>query len=288
MELEYFVGNQRITAILEGNTILGDNVVLLEKDNNLIAATEWNTKGYTIKDFLKPSQYIHVQKGITEKLRQLIVRAGGNVNDGFSLSSYHKYVTNQQHYAITRWIQFGWNIEEFPIDFKLVEERISSIVKRSVTAEASHLDIKCFDTGLSEKKYDRMYNFHIRIVRPSTVTDYNPPHRDVWIDRLRNAVNIYAPLCGSTNLSSLPLIPGSHFFPESDIERTTEGASINGIKYSVPCIIKIKAKPPVLERPNPSENKVLIFSPYLVHGGAVNLEPDLTRVSLEIRFWEKN
>ncbi len=30
---------------------------------------------------------------------------------------------------------------------------------------------------------------------------------------------------------------------------------------------------------------MLLFSPYLIHGGAANREPDRTRVSLEMRFW---
>ena len=38
-------------------------------------------------------------------------------------------------------------------------------------------------------------------------------------------------------------------------------------------------------RPPVEENQVLVFSPYLVHGGAVNLNADVTRISLEVRFW---
>jgi ectoine hydroxylase-related dioxygenase (phytanoyl-CoA dioxygenase family) len=107
----------------------------------------------------------------------------------------------------------------------------------------------------------------------------------VWIDRLRNAVNIYAPLCGSTNKSSLPLISGSHFFKESEIERTAQGALLNGIKYTVPCVTTVNGETPRLLRPQVLENEVMLFSPYLVHGGAYNFEMDRTRMSLEIRFW---
>ena len=45
------------------------------------------------------------------------------------------------------------------------------------------------------------------------------------------------------------------------------------------------AHPLVLERPNPGLNEVLVFSPYLIHGGAFNQQTDATRVSLEMRFW---
>jgi len=34
-------------------------------------------------------------------------------------------------------------------------------------------------------------------------------------------------------------------------------------------------------------NQVLVFSPYLIHGGAVNLNSNETRISIEIRLWKK-
>lgn len=40
-------------------------------------------------------------------------------------------------------------------------------------------------------------------------------------------------------------------------------------------------------RPDVGPRQGMVFSPYLIHGGAINLEPDLTRVSLEVRFWRK-
>jgi len=43
----------------------------------------------------------------------------------------------------------------------------------------------------------------------------------------------------------------------------------------------------MLERPNPGENEMLLFSPYLVHGGGYNFNTDMTRISLEMRFWRK-
>jgi hypothetical protein len=36
------------------------------------------------------------------------------------------------------------------------------------------------------------------------------------------------------------IIPGSHLWPESKIERTAGGALINGIKFNVPAVTAIK------------------------------------------------
>jgi hypothetical protein len=54
--------------------------------------------------------------------------------------------------------------------------------------------------------------------------------------------------------------------------------------FTVPSVVGA-AHPLVLERPNPGLNEVLVFSPYLIHGGAFNQQTDRTRVSLEMRFW---
>ena len=76
--------------------------------------------------------------------------------------------------------------------FELLDKRISEICGVNVTSN--------HPTQEASRK------FCIRIVRPQRNTDNNPPHRDVWLDRLRNAINIYLPLAGSNNKSSLPII----------------------------------------------------------------------------------
>ena len=58
----------------------------------------------------------------------------------------------------------------------------------------------------------------------------------------------------------------------------------NGTQYRVPALVD-SAQPLHLLRPNPNPNEVLLFSPYLLHGGAVNLNTNQTRISLEMRFW---
>ena len=81
-------------------------------------------------------------------------------------------------------------------------------------------------------------------------------------------------------------MPGSHLLKESEILRTADGAFLNGTKYTVPCVISVKGEMPKLVRPNPGINEMMIFSPYMVHGGGYNLNEDQTRTSLEVRFWK--
>ena len=285
MVIKYQIGDQLFTLELYGEVSTGGEEILILSDRNLLDGTSWNEKGYTIQSFLSNGHFDIIKRGITKKVGELIKRVGGLIDSRFSLDQYHRYVNDQQHLQLTGLIQYGLNVAEFPIDFPIVEGRISEILGKRVTAEAKHLNPSDFDTGLSTLKPNKMHVFNLRIVRPQKMADNNPPHKDVWIDRLRNAVNIYAPLSGSTRESALPVIPGSHLFKESEIERTVGGALVNGVKYSVPCVTAVKGALPVLQRPNPAENEVMVFSPYLIHGGAYNLEKDITRTSLEIRFW---
>ncbi|QFY41397.1 phytanoyl-CoA dioxygenase family protein [Candidatus Methylospira mobilis] len=269
-QVTYQIEDHTLSFEFQGDTFQGDNDVLLENDINLLLDTPWNSLGYTIQPFLDQESFALIKKGIQGKLARLIVRAGGKIDDNFELESYHAYVDDELHLKVASLIHHGWHVSDFPINFDIVNDRISEILGNKVSAQAKH---------------DNFNHYFMRIVRPNKMKDNNPPHRDVWLDRLRNAVNIYAPLCGSTIRSSLPLVAGSHFLKESDITRTADGAFINETQYTVPGVIFVKNEIPKLTRPDPKENEVMIFSPYLIHGGGYNLNDNQTRMSLEIRFW---
>jgi hypothetical protein len=83
-----------------------------------------------------------------------------------------------------------------------------------------------------------------------------------------------------------PCCPAAISSTKKLIERTLAGARVDGVQYSVPCITRV-GEELRLTRPNPYLNEVMVFSPYLVHGGGWNLNTDLTRISLEMRFWRK-
>jgi ectoine hydroxylase-related dioxygenase (phytanoyl-CoA dioxygenase family) len=94
------------------------------------------------------------------------------------------------------------------------------------------------------------------------------------------------PLWGSNENSSLPLVPGSHYWRESDIERTKAGSKVDGIQFTVPAVTATRYGLSAI-RPNPAQDEVLVFSPYLTHCGGKNLSSEQTRLSLEMRFWER-
>ncbi len=271
VNVHYEIEADSVDLSLEGETFVGEPKVLVDQDVNLIDGLPWKDEGFAIEPFLSEDVHEEMIKGLTQKVKNLVADAGGTVDDDFTLERYHLYVNDEIHLKIAGIIQPGWHIDTFPVDFNLINEKVSQMVNQTVTAEAKHIGI---------------YNYFLRIVRPMKFQDNNPPHRDVWLDHLRNAVNIYVPVCGSNQKSSLPLVSGSHLAKESEIERTKDGALLNGTKYSVPCVISYKGNNPTLERPDVKKNEIMVFSPYLIHGGGYNMQEDCTRISLEARFWK--
>jgi ectoine hydroxylase-related dioxygenase (phytanoyl-CoA dioxygenase family) len=97
-------------------------------------------------------------------------------------------------------------------------------------------------------------------------------------------LNVYLPLAGSDENSSLPIIPKSHLEKESEYIISDSPCYVNGKKYTVPCIVH-RNKGLDMITPNPNEGEIMIFTPNLIHGGGVNNNPNSTRVSLEMRFF---
>ena len=162
MIVNYKLGNKEITLELIGETIKGEEEVLLRKDENLIEKTTWNEIGYNIVDFLSESDFQKIKYGLKKIVSNLIIEAGGQVDNNFQLEKYHLYVDNGLHLKIAKLIQSGWNVSQFPIEMEQINKRISAIIGIDVSTKAKHVDLN---------------NFFLRIVRPQNFQDNNPPHR---------------------------------------------------------------------------------------------------------------
>ncbi|MDB5234996.1 MAG: hypothetical protein JWR44_1989 [Hymenobacter sp.] len=254
---------------VEGPASPGGAEVLLASDTDLTAGQPWAAAGYTVAPWLTPAENAALRAGLENMVREAVGQAGLAVPADWPVTAYHSLVADDTalHLAVVKQTT-TYPMAALPLPVSLLEARVSELCGRKVRA---------YNPALEKSL------FHLRIVRPHR-SDNNPLHRDVWLPYLRNGVNIYFPLAGSTTDSSLALVPGSHWWPENQTTRTHEGAVYNGAKYSVPGLVDA-AMPLTLLRPNPGPDEVLLFSPYLLHGGAVNLNEDETRISLEMRFW---
>jgi hypothetical protein len=264
------INQQDFTYDVQGEPGLTDGRVLLAAADDLTAGTAWGAAGYTVADFLPPTEQATLREGLVKLVRQALADAGRPVPANFDVSHYHRVVGDDKalHLAVVNRTKEFRQAEALPLPAALLEQRVSELCGRPVQAL---------------NPWDSERFFHLRLIRPGRA-DNNPLHRDVWLPDYRSCVNIYVPVAGSTAQSSLTLVPGSHHWPENRTLRTAGGAVSNGVTFTVPGVLG-SAEPLQLLRPNPKPSEVLLFSPYLLHGGAVNLNEDETRISLEMRFW---
>jgi hypothetical protein len=265
------IEDEQITLQVEGETLFGNDEILLLKDDDLTNDSVWHKQGFAVQPFLSTDDFEKIHHGISGIIKEIIEKETKQKHPDFTLEKYHEFCANNElHLKVVSNFQHCLPIESFPVSFEILDKRISEICGASVTS--------------NHPFQEASRKFCIRIVRPQKKTDNNPPHRDVWLHRLRNAVNIYLPLAGSNHKSSLPLIPGSHFWKECEIERTANGSKVNNVQFTVPCVVGSKYGLNLI-RPIVNRNEVMVFSPYLIHGGGCNLNENITRVSIEIRFW---
>lgn len=261
----YEIDGEDIAMDVEGPFSFGDDYVMLSEDMDLTAGLPWHEPGYTVAPFLDDAAFARFWGSVSGVLQDALAACGLTVDGPIDWSRYHALpgLTPQIHRDFIEVIRKPFHMAEYAdrVDLWPVVERVSQI---------------CNATLMTDR-------FNIRVVRPRS-GDNNPPHRDVWLDHLRHLINIYAPLAGSNARSSLPIAPGSHLWSEADIERTPGTAQADGITYGVPSVTGTRRGNLRMVRPNPGPGEVLVFSPYTIHGGAKNLNDDLTRVSLEMRF----
>jgi hypothetical protein len=237
----------------------GENNILLENDINLLQNTDFEKDGYKIFNIENCNSFL--QEFLKNEIKKVTQK---DVN----LSNYHNEITNDEHTTILNSMPYKKNSSSELKNFsEYLEVYISEILKEP---------IKIFNEDM-----------WFRICRPSKFcnNDFNPCHRDVYLDFYRNIVNIYLPVVGSNENSSLKMHPGSHKWNENETMVTKGGAFFRNTnkKYSVDAIVASKL-PLEMIRPNPTIEQIMLFSPYLIHGCSDNNNENETRISLEVRF----
>ena len=268
--MRYKVNDSNLQYDTNGETKPGENIVLLDHATDLTANTNWSKEGFSIETLFPTECYQQFSANTYALLIDCWRKSGLVVPENFTLDQYHILATtNEKHLAAIEHTKVI-SSTRFPVDISLIEQRISEICSIPLNVL---------------NPYDNQSIFHFRVIRPGK-PDYNPLHRDVWLEDYKDCINLYIPIAGSDEKSSLIVIPGSHHWTESAVERTTSGAVMNNIQYNVPAVTNIEGTVNYV-RPNPASNEVLLFSPYLIHGGSSNLNADTTRISMEIRLWKK-
>ena len=258
---------------VEGDFFWGKDKLLYKKENSVISKTNWEPLGFASVEVFKDSEFKKLKQSIrTNILKALSLNNVVVDENDFTLSNYHKIVTTDELHLKVINITRNLTNEDFNFDIDKLAERFGDILGYK------------FTTWIEELKKTHI---QIRINRPNSL-DINPPHRDGYLSYWKDIINVWIPIEGCNVKTSLPVYPCSHLIKENDIYRTeSKGAKINGNTYYVPCILKTKKGKLNMIRPNPKQGEALIFTPFLIHGAAVN-NSDVTRISLELRFPRAN
>jgi hypothetical protein len=252
---------------IEGESTIGRDTVLLAQDTDLTAGTPWTGQGFSVQPLLSPEEATRLKEGMRQIIFNLVRAQGLSVAEEAPLEDYHHIIENRDevHYAVAKW---GLPLSDLPISPDFLIQRISALMT---------LPLKVRKIPSSDQLL-----FGFRVVRPGS-TDESPFHRDAWQEFWRSTLNVWIPVAGCNAGSTLTVMPGSHRWSESQVERTMEGARVNGKQYRVPAVVNV-FRPFRIVSPNPDYSEALLFSPYLIHGGGSNGNLDQTRVSIEIRL----
>jgi ectoine hydroxylase-related dioxygenase (phytanoyl-CoA dioxygenase family) len=142
-----------------------------------------------------------------------------------------------------------------------------------------------------EPKTKKQIHIIVRINRPQS-NDFNPPHKDIHenldiLSYIKPFVNFWIPIAGVNHKSSLPIAPKSHLINENQVLRTFDGGMLQGNQYRARMIKSWQGKSELF-RSKVTYGQVLAFSGNMIHGLAVNDNPDKTRVSLELRLFKSS
>tara|TARA_A100001015_G_scaffold59990_1_gene66182 strand:- start:6051 stop:6896 length:846 start_codon:yes stop_codon:yes gene_type:complete len=276
LKTSYKIGNKSYSFKYSGKIFFGNDEILLNHQDNLLEKTSFNKKGYGIVKLSKSVSFKNIKTLVENIIKKKIKKYTRKDLKKFKLEKYHKFIDLKNHYKIVKTISKGIEFQK-----KFSRKKIETLLSEILSINVSTLNKKF--KNKNHKYYLDPKKFFLRIVRPNK-NDFNPPHRDAYFDNHANGVNIYIPVAGSNRKSSLPVFPKSHRINEKNVFRTKLNSKFNNQKFSVPLIIRTKPKIN-LTRPNPKYGQMMIFSSNLIHGGGINDNKDITRFSIELRFW---
>lgn len=269
-----YIDNKPFEFNVEGDFFWGKNELLYKEENNVISKMPWKDNGFGVIEAFDESNFLKLKTSIKKNIIKAFKM--NNIDfeeETFNLEDYHKVINSDaQHNKV---IDITRNLEnsDFDFDIDFLVKKFGDVLGYKLTSWVEEL---------------QKTHIQIRISRPNSL-DINPPHRDGYLSYWEDIINVWIPISGCNEKASLPVLPKSHLIPENQILRTeSKGAKINGNVYYVPCILETEDGSIKMTRPSIDYGQALVFSPYLIHGAAVNQNKDITRVSLELRFPKLN
>ena len=274
----YLIDKDEMTISLDDNSIYegGNSEILIERFGDLTSDQKWFKEGFTTEKSSKFFDAEILYHATEDAVKKIIRNLDSGIElDDFTLEKYHNYISEELHSEVIKKTKRLFP-EDLDIETKDILERFSEYFKTKLS----------FTNPIT---HDTQWMI-ARINRPRS-NNYNTAHKDIYeiFDEhsvIPKMVNVWVPLCGVTNLNSLPIVPQSHLLSEDVVVRSKAGSTINGIAYSV-ASIKSWGGSSTLNRVDIKSDELLVFSSHLIHGLAYNSENDVTRISFEFRLYEE-
>lgn len=275
-QLQFTIGDRPYNFSVKGSPefAYGKPELLSNASTDITHALPWYELGYHAAPFADAAGFKALREGLSASIRSLVEETLGISVPDFELERYHEVVTNfEDHFKVVSRTR-----DLFPGDFNFPITELLPTFGELVGFPL---------TDLNPHSGKRMHII-VRINRPGS-TDFNPPHKDIYesVDIrgfIPRFINLWIPIAGVTQRSTLPIAAGSHLIPEDQVLRTFAGSVVEGNTYGVRCVREWGGST-ALERPVVEYGEVLLFSSHLVHGLAVN-EENTTRVALEFRLFK--
>ncbi|HZG09354.1 MAG TPA: phytanoyl-CoA dioxygenase family protein [Allosphingosinicella sp.] len=272
--VDYTINGEKYSVDVAGSPeyVFGKHEFMSNQETDLTFGTDWYEDGYKVLPFLSEAEFAVLRSDISSVIEKILQSLGVDTA-GFEMEKYHHYAADDAvHLGVVSRTRDLF-AEDFSLSMRALMDKIEGVTGFELTDLAP-------GTGA------RMHII-VRINRPGS-TDFNPPHKDSYEDPERaRFLNVWIPICGVTDKSSLPMAPGSHLLSEDKILRTMDGGVVAGKKYRVRSIASWDGRSD-LYRAEVNDGELLIFSCHLIHGIAFNDQEDQTRVALEFRLFRRS
>jgi sporadic carbohydrate cluster 2OG-Fe(II) oxygenase len=125
---------------------------------------------------------------------------------------------------------------------------------------------------------------YLRVSRPGIADDNIGLHRDTWYGDSPYELSVWIPLTDTDIGNALLVAPGSHIWPEEELENRKKQADKGSVKHSLGFMYAPKElrRPVNLKPLTVKVGQMIVFSLSLLHGQEVN-RSTRTRVSMDVR-----
>ncbi len=270
-QVDFTLEGTRYSFPAEAARSRGKAETLFDERGLFGGAADWVANGVAVVDLLDPQEARLMAEGMAKRAARDLAELQPDLGlaaatDALLAGRYHQVVGDSEiHRQLVRRTA-NYCHDDLPLPVTQIYARLGELIKAKLSPANPKLPTEIVT---------------LRLSRPGSL-DFNPPHKDVYLDFYRGTLNVWMPLLGCSESSTLPVVPGSHLWPEDQVERGATGNLFNKLRFNVPIVFGGPA-PLAFVRPKVKLGQALVFTPNLVHGVAMNLTPDTTRMSLELR-----